>query len=409
MKDLAQKFDYPASEFYKLDRMKAALEKLGHPELGRKTILVAGTNGKGSVVSFLSGLLQRSGYRVGTYISPHILRANERIQIDGEEISDDLLSEIENQNLEVLKDLTYFEKWTAMSFVAFAKANVDWQVIEVGMGGRLDATNLCDPDISVICRLGLDHQNVLGDRLSKIAFEKAGIMRNSRSCFAFRPDRRDAESVLVEHAQSVDACLKFLDEQELPEKFETLIQSDLADRPEWQKQNARLAVSVFLEAMKNENKEIPESLFDDFSFAQREFSARTQILKKSPLLIVEGGHNALAISELNLFLEKNYPDKKFNAVYGCLEERDPIEILRAIDFRISRYLTLSFFSEREISPKKIKENIDENFNKQCLLMNDFPALIEKIKNSEEPWIIFGSFYLAGEFLKAWEKRNESRS
>jgi dihydrofolate synthase/folylpolyglutamate synthase len=158
--------------------MQAACADFGHPERSFRAIHVAGTNGKGSVCAFTASMLRAQGKRVGLYTSPHLNRFAERIQIDGTPISDEHLARLIEEVMDRAPDLTFFEVATLMSFLAFREAKVDWAVLEVGMGGRLDATNVIPPPvIAAITRVSFDHMDVLGNTLTDIAREKAGIIK----------------------------------------------------------------------------------------------------------------------------------------------------------------------------------------------------------------------------------------
>src|SRR6201996_6739652 len=177
------------SHKFDLAYVRAMLEALGHPERAFRSVLIAGTNGKGSTAATLASILRASGLRTGLYTSPHLERPNERIQIDGDQISDSDFARRYFQVAEVADALvstgrleqnpSYFETLTAMAFLHYAEAGIDVAVLEVGMGGRLDATNIVDPLLSVITDISLDHTEWLGDTISLIAREKAGILRRN--------------------------------------------------------------------------------------------------------------------------------------------------------------------------------------------------------------------------------------
>lgn len=160
-----------------LDRMRLALERLGHPELHVPAIHIAGTNGKGSVAALSESILRHAGFRTGLFTSPHLRRFTERIRIDGQEIDGDHLAEIDAQVEGTQVPLTYFEVSTVLAFLAFAEAKVDVAVLETGLGGRLDATSTCHPLVCAITSIALDHEAILGRTLHEIAFEKASIAR----------------------------------------------------------------------------------------------------------------------------------------------------------------------------------------------------------------------------------------
>jgi dihydrofolate synthase/folylpolyglutamate synthase len=185
-RELAAPTQAAASKF-NLENITILLERLGRPERAFPCVHIAGTNGKGSTAAFMESILRRAAFRTGMNTSPHLERINERIRIDGEEISDELFAEIFARVLGAIEELlaagklkahpTYFECVTAVAFEAFARARVDFGVVEVGLGGRLDATNVVNPVLSVITRIDFDHENFLGHSLREIAGEKAGILK----------------------------------------------------------------------------------------------------------------------------------------------------------------------------------------------------------------------------------------
>lgn len=166
-----------------LDRMRLALERLGHPELRVPAIHIAGTNGKGSVAALSDSILRQSGFRTGLFTSPHLRRFTERIRIDGREIDGDHLAELDAQVEATHVPLTYFEVSAVLAFLAFAEASVDVAVLETGLGGRLDATSTCAPLVCAITSIALDHEAILGSTLREIAFEKASIARSGVPMF----------------------------------------------------------------------------------------------------------------------------------------------------------------------------------------------------------------------------------
>ncbi len=163
-----------------LDTISAVLKRLDNPQNHFKSIHIAGTNGKGSIAAMVAAILQRSGFKVGLFTSPHLIKFNERIQIDGTPISDAAVvhayQKVRRANKNT-RELTFFEMAAAMAFTVFNDQKIDWAIIETGMGGRLDATNVLLPKVSIISNISLEHKAYLGDTLTKIAFEKAGIIK----------------------------------------------------------------------------------------------------------------------------------------------------------------------------------------------------------------------------------------
>jgi dihydrofolate synthase / folylpolyglutamate synthase len=190
-----------------LERVQAACDKLGNPERAFETVHVAGTNGKGTVSAFVASMLRASGKRVGLYTSPHLTRFAERIQVDGAPITDEALAPLLERVMNEAPDLTFFEVATLAAFVAFKEAGVEIAVIEVGLGGRLDATNVIPPPrVAAITRIAFDHMRELGDSLAKIAFEKAGIIK-SGSAVVVGKLHPDAREVIEQRVNEVGARL----------------------------------------------------------------------------------------------------------------------------------------------------------------------------------------------------------
>ncbi|MCH2109988.1 MAG: bifunctional folylpolyglutamate synthase/dihydrofolate synthase [Polyangiaceae bacterium] len=188
-----------------LEEMRQACERLGHPENKFESIHIAGTNGKGTVAAFLSSMHVAAGKKVGLYTSPHLVRFRERIRIDGEPISDSALADLIHRVMDAAPELTFYETVTLMAFIAFAEAGVERAVFEVGLGGRLDATNVIPaPRIAIITRVAFDHMDILGDSLTAIAGEKAGIIKEGSTvlCGTLHPD---AQKVVDERVAQVGA------------------------------------------------------------------------------------------------------------------------------------------------------------------------------------------------------------
>ncbi|HEX4066603.1 MAG TPA: folylpolyglutamate synthase/dihydrofolate synthase family protein [Acidobacteriaceae bacterium] len=198
---------------FRLEEMRTLAEALGHPERAFRSVLIAGTNGKGSTAATLAAVLQSAGYRCGLYTSPHLVRVNERVRIDGQPIADDSFARLYFRVDDCAHRLvqegrlpsppSFFETLTALAFLAFAEARVDLAVLEVGMGGRLDATNVVEPLVSVITDISLDHMEWLGDTIPQIAHEKAGILRKDGVLITL-PQHPQANEAIGEVATELD-------------------------------------------------------------------------------------------------------------------------------------------------------------------------------------------------------------
>jgi len=399
-----KKYDVPSKDFYKLDQMIRAAESLGNPQFGRHCILAAGTNAKGSIANYLSALFRSIGLRVGTYSSPHVLRPTERFRINGDEISQKELEEFEQKYEVSLKSLTYFERMTLLAFLMFRDLKVDVQVIEVGMGGRLDATNICEPDISVIGPIGLDHEEVLGKGYRSIAFEKAGIMRPHRITWVYLPKNPEVKQVFEEQAKKLGSDLKISDQPLEQSSMEQSLAKDLSDRGSHQIWNARLSWRVFEEACKLWEL---KPKYETALFKNRQWLGRIQKLRQSPPFIVDGAHNESAAECLRDYLKEYFPKTKFLCVFGAMREKMPEKILEPIRDWISEIYLPSFFPPREIKNTELKEFLErdlKSFSGKIHLMPSLEGEIATLWDKRRPVLVLGSFYLAGEVIRALESK-----
>lgn len=400
-----QKFDVPSKETYKLEKMRLAAALTDHPELGRRTILVAGTNGKGSTCTYLTHLFQSAGFKVGTYSSPHVVERGERIRINGKPLSEFELLSYEKRYKRILEPLTYFERMTMLAFLIFRDKRVDLQVLEVGMGGRLDATNISSPDIGVITTIDYDHQEVLGASLSKIAYEKAGIMRKRRPVFVVK-QRPQARASLQKHAKKIGAYLFESSPFMMAPKIEAEIKRIEKVRGVPQAENARAAVSVFLYAMEiwefgGSAAQTVKALRGDL------WPARIQILRKSPVFIIDGAHNPNAIENLCHYLKQKKFSKKFTLVFGAMDDKPVEQMCRQLKPWAQKIYCPTFYPEREMPPEVLAQVWKKIGSKKSEVDTAtlLPELIRKLWSRREPVLVAGSFYLAGAVLAELKKQN----
>jgi len=327
---------YSAANF-DLRRMEELLGRLDNPHLWARSIHVAGTKGKGSTVAMIASALGASGYRTGLYISPHLHTFRERISIDGENIAEGELAtlvhrlqpEVEAVNRRhAYGELTTFEILTAIAFTYFREREVDFQVLEVGLGGRLDATNVVKAEVSVITSISLDHAEVLGDSLAKIAGEKAGIIKTG-AIVVTSPQRREAEEVIKEACRQKGARLiavgrdvtwKKLAGDLLGQSLQVKGQADsynltiplLGDH---QLANAATAVAA-LEALGLPAESIAAGL------AKVHWPGRMEILRHDPLFLVDGAHNADSARRLKEAIEKYFNFDRLILIIGASSDKD---------------------------------------------------------------------------------------
>ncbi len=337
---------------YDLRRVDELMQLLGNPHLGAKTVHIAGTKGKGSVASMIASVLTASGYKTGLYTSPHLIDVKERFQIDGDMITEaelaDIIDEIKPAVGSVNSRATYgllttFEIMTALCFVFFTRHDVDFQVVEVGLGGRLDATNVVSPEVCVITPVNLDHTDVLGDTVAKIAVEKAGIIKEGVPVVA-SPQIREAMEViekkcLERHARLIKTGIdvKWRDAGFSPEKLRLEVQGRLNDYRLsipllgcCQMENAATAVAA-LEVLIEKGFTISPSGITE-GMGKVAWPGRFQVLKKNPLVVIDGAHNVLSARELKkslLYYYKDYfsggrPESAARAilVFGASSDKD---------------------------------------------------------------------------------------
>ncbi|MDO6519900.1 bifunctional folylpolyglutamate synthase/dihydrofolate synthase [Zobellia uliginosa] len=304
----------------KLDGIRKFTEHLGRPEIEFKSIHVAGTNGKGSSSHMLASILQEAGYKVGLYTSPHLKDFRERIRINGECITEDFVVGFieQNQSFFNADHLSFFEMTVGMAFDYFAKEKVDIAVVEVGLGGRLDSTNIITPEVSLIVNIGLDHVDMLGDSLSKIAFEKAGIIKEGVPVVISECQEETTET-FEQVARSKNAKLVFA-EREVDEIYQTSLLGD------YQAKNIKgvLAVIGQLSDFHISEAQLRSGLMNVVQ--NTGLMGRWQQLHSAPTVICDTAHNKEGLSiVINQVAQQKF--KKLFIVLGLVKEKDLNAIL----------------------------------------------------------------------------------
>lgn len=296
-------------------------EHLNFPEKKFKSVHIAGTNGKGSTSSMIASILQEAGYKVGLYTSPHLKDFRERIKINGEEISESFVVDFISNNLSFFNEnhLSFFEMTVGLAFDYFAKQEVDVAIIEVGLGGRLDSTNIITPLLSVITNIGLDHVAILGNTIEEIAFEKAGIIK-PHIPVVIGQDTNETKKVFVDKAKEVESNIVFASELNLPE-----IKSDL--KGNYQIFNKK-TVQASIEQLRNYfviTKSNEENGFLNV-VKNTKLLGRWQILNENPLIIADTAHNKDGLE----IVMKQISEQKFTDLYivfGVVNDKDLSEVL----------------------------------------------------------------------------------
>lgn len=314
-----------------LDRVRSALERLGRPDRAFRSLQVAGTNGKGSTCAFAAQILQRSGYRVGLYTSPHLVRVTERIRVDGEELSPEVFGqrilEVIDRLPEVFEDppgLTYFEVGTLVALWHFAQTPVDLAVLETGLGGRLDATTAAEVQVTAITSVSLDHQAYLGDTLAQIAAEKAGILRPGVPVVVSRQESAAREE--IESAARAGASPWLSEGQDF--RLESGVYTGpglgrldgltLSLAGPHQVSNA--AVAVTAARLLGGDRVTPAAV--SAGLAHTSWPGRFEQLQEHPAVIVDGAHNPGGAEILRAALAERFGARPVHLVFGVLADKD---------------------------------------------------------------------------------------
>lgn len=309
---------------------------LGNPERKFKSIHVAGTNGKGSVSHFLASILQEAGYKVGLYTSPHLVDFRERIRINGEMIPQSAVVSFVDHNRDMFDkfNLSFFEMTVGLAFDYFAREQVDIAVIEVGMGGRLDSTNVITPLLSVITNIGLDHTQFLGDTLEKIAGEKAGIIKDGVPV-VIGETQLETAPVFVKTAANHHAPITFADQHYVVDDISRYTEELTG---EYQKKNIATVLEAVEVLRKTTDFELqPEAVRKGLAkvVTNTHLHGRWQKIGENPLTICETAHNAPGIdSMLGKLATMDYDN--LHVVYGCVNDKDYRKILNHLNTEFSR-------------------------------------------------------------------------
>ncbi len=309
-----------------LNNIISLCNTLGNPQKNFKSIHIAGTNGKGSTSHLLASVLQESGYKTGLFTSPHLKDFRERIRINGKMISEkEVIFFVEKMknNFQQIKP-SFFEMTTALAFEFFAKEKVDIAVIEVGMGGRLDSTNIITPIVSVITNISCDHSQFLGDTLEKIAIEKAGIIKLKVPVIVGETQKETA-NVFLEKAKEKSTEIFFADKLIKKHFFQTSLNGN------YQQKNMKTVLQA-IRILKNSGYKISEkNIFSGFLkvIENTGLMGRWQILSKSPLIICDVAHNEAGIKEIVQQISE-IPHKKLHFVFGTVKDKNHDGILKLL-------------------------------------------------------------------------------
>jgi len=393
-----------------LETIQHILTELDNPQEKFATIHVAGTNGKGSVCAMLANLLQIHGFRVGLYTSPHLVQFNERIVINGTSIDNDQVVDLYQKVKNVQKpdrELTFFEYTTAMAFCAFAEQKVDIAVIETGMGGRLDATNVLMPRLTIITNVGLEHQAYLGKKIKNIAFEKAGIIKfgipiitdvqNNTAFDVISDIAKQNCAPLYQVGNQISVRLRKDNFSYSGLKFEWTNLS-CALRGNHQIRNAGMALFAYeYFADKKANwKTAHEGL------STVKWPGRIEVISKKPLVIIDGAHNTMAIQHLAKYLKSIVKNRSLTLIVSVLDDKPYETMLNKLIKLSSSVVVTQAKIDRSIAPEILRDFIKDKIQDVKIIPNVSDAYFETVRNACESDIICatGSLYVVGEINAA---------
>lgn len=374
-----------------LERILTLCDVLGNPEKKFPSIIVAGTNGKGSTCAFLESILRRNGMKVGLYTSPHLIDVKERIQINRGLISEDDFTKTCKDLESVIKPNqrpTYFEFLTGIAFKYFADQKIDIAVLEVGLGGRFDSTNVLTPVVSVITRIGMDHQKYLGDTIEKIAFEKAGIIKKGVPVVTI-DQKQEAMDVIRRVADENESMLHVVSPNEIRWPLGLLGRHQL--------ENAALAFRA-AEIVNPAIANIKEALLDT------KWPGRLEVVSKDPLVVLDGAHNPNGAESLAKFLKENYKDRRKIIMLGIMSDKDIDGIIKPLISVADEFVLTRPVGERSASCNELNEKLKhwnaETFKPVSAIEPVSLAIKSTLKSmpKDSVLIITGSLYTIGESL-----------
>ncbi|MDQ1330065.1 MAG: dihydrofolate synthase / folylpolyglutamate synthase [Thermodesulfobacteriota bacterium] len=391
-----------------LSTIKNILSALGNPQNNYSCIHVAGTNGKGSVASALAAILQEAGYKTGLFTSPHLVTFNERIQINCRLISNKNVVESFNAVKNVhrgSREPTFFEFSTAMAFHEFSKEKVDWAVIETGMGGRLDATNIIKPAISIVTNISIEHKAYLGNTIEKFAGEKGGIIKRGTPVIT-GAKQKDAVCVLKNIAAKKRAPFYLLGESFKTRKNKNGSFTYHGMKKVWpdmrtglsgvhQIENAALVLAAC--EILGEKINLPVERIRSGLFKNR-WPGRLEVVSSSPCVILDGAHNLDAARTLSKFISKEFNGRKITVIAGMLDDKPYPAMLKSILSVCSRAILTKPAIDRALEPETLYEAA-KGIVKNIKIIPDVKSAIDyavKTASNDEVIFITGSLYVVGE-------------
>jgi dihydrofolate synthase/folylpolyglutamate synthase len=427
-----------AAAKFDLENISILDQRLGRPSRAYPSAHIAGTNGKGSTAAFLESILRHAGLRTGLNTSPHLEKINERIRVNGQEISDDAFAAVFTKIHNSIEKLlaagklrahpTYFECVTAMAFEYFAQQRVDFAIFEVGLGGRLDATNILSPAITIISRVDFDHENFLGHSLREIAGEKAGILKPAIPVIVAE-QLPEAREVILARAKELNCPIvetsvaykveESTTQQSPPQQNESAgrVHAKIVDTSspwslevtpslagQFQLQNALNAVAA-ARLLSQHGFRIPDESIAA-GIATTVWPGRLEKLQSAPDLYLDGAHNPSAAHELANFLAKNFAARKIWLIYGALRDKSVDEVAGWLFPLASEVIITEPRTPRSISAEQLEEIASYHAGHSVTISDAEKALDHALAKAQPDDAIFvtGSLYLVGQLRAYWKLR-----
>ncbi|WP_146682187.1 bifunctional folylpolyglutamate synthase/dihydrofolate synthase [Limihaloglobus sulfuriphilus] len=418
---------------FDLERMSKLLELLGNPHKGKKFIHVAGTKGKGSTATLLARLLQANGFKVGLYTSPHLLSLHERIEFNSRRIDQNELSEMINKSRPVVEYMehvgmkpTFFEIFTALAILYFDQMGADISVLETGLGGRLDATNVVDPLVSIITRISIDHQYQLGRTIDKIAYEKAGIIKPGVPVVTVEQEEA-ALQVISEVAEKKGSPLWVINKNV---NFSARVESSPEYGPharicvdtetsmyhhirvplpgEHQAENLALALAAIDQLKRMEYEIDDEKIIEGIETVS--LPGRMELIWNDPKVLIDVAHNAASIKALIRAVGQHVPYDSMVMIFGCNRDKDVVGMLKELQYGADKLIFTRSNFPKAVSPTDLAELYTEHTGKMCQTATSLGEALQiarRAVNRDDLICITGSFYLAGQakerFIKAAQR------
>ncbi|VKR12560.1 dihydrofolate synthetase [Streptococcus pneumoniae] len=414
-----------------LERMVELLALRGNPHLKLKVLHIGGTNGKGSTIAFLKKMLEKLGLRVGVFSSPYLIHYTDQISINGESISEarlealmaDYQSLLEGEAVANLQGTTEFEIITALAYDYFASEQVDVAIMEVGMGGLLDSTNVCQPILTGITTIGLDHVTLLGDTLEAIAEQKAGIIKQGMPLVTGRI-APEALTVIDRIAEGKDAPRLAYGTDYQVRHQESVVTGEVFDYTSavrqgrfqtsllglYQIENAGMAIALLDTFCQEDGRELASNDFLGQALEETSWPGRLEIVSRDPLMILDGAHNPHAIKALLVTLQERFADYHKEILFTCIKTKALEDMLDLLGAMPDTELTLTHFADSRATDESVLKEAAKSRNLSYQDWHDFleQNVTDKKEEKQTVRIVTGSLYFLSQ-VRAYlmERKNEN--